>query len=92
MQATVSRFDAATRSGTVLLDNGIELPYDSDAFDAAGIRLLRLGQRVRIEVAGDADTDASTHANADTDAGPSARRVVFLTIATLPDRGQQKAR
>ena len=74
MQATVSRFDAATRSGTVLLDDGVELPYDSDAFDAAGIRLLRLGQRVRIEVAPDADTDD----------GSSGRRVVFLTIATLP--------
>lgn len=69
MQATVSRFDAATRCGTVLLDDGAELPYDADAFDAAGIRLLRLGQRVRIEVA-------------DRTAGP---RVVFLTIATLPD-------
>jgi len=78
VQATVSRFDAATRSGTVLLDDGVELPYDGDAFDAAGIRLLRLGQRVRIEVAGEA--------------GSSGRRVVFLTIATLPGRGQQRAR
>lgn len=76
MQATVSRFDAATRSGTVLLDDGVELPYDSDAFEAAGIRLLRLGQRVRIEVA----------------PAPAGRRVVFLTIATLPDPRQQKAR
>ena len=83
MQATVSRFDAATRSGTVLLDDGVELPYDSDAFDRAGIRLLRLGQRVRIEVASDPDdTDA------DSDAGSSGRRVVFLTIATLPGRGR----
>lgn len=76
MQATVSRFDAATRSGTVLLDDGVELPYDSDAFEAAGIRLLRLGQRVRIEVA-----QAS-----------AGRRVVFLTIATLRDPRQQKPR
>ena len=50
MQATVSRFDPVTRSGHVLLDDGAELPYDADAFDAARIRLLRPGQRVRIEV------------------------------------------
>ncbi len=69
MQGTVGSFDAATRSGTVLLDVVIELPFDSDAFDAGGIRLLRLGQRVRIEV----------------EDGPSGRRVVYLTIATLTD-------
>ena len=52
MQATVRNFDPGSRSGTVLLDDGSELPYDRDAFDAGGIRLLRVGQRVRIEVAG----------------------------------------
>jgi hypothetical protein len=52
VQATVAGFDPARRSGTVLLDDGTELPYDRDAFDAGGIRLLRLGQRVRIEVDG----------------------------------------
>lgn len=67
MQATVRSFDAVTRSGTVLLDDGTELPYGSSAFDASGVRLLRLGQRVRIEV----------------DRTPSGRQVSFLTIATL---------
>ncbi len=50
MQATVRSFDPGSRSGTVVLDDGSELPYDRDAFDAGGIRLLRVGQRVRIEV------------------------------------------
>ncbi|HEX7188458.1 MAG TPA: hypothetical protein VF423_09560 [Actinomycetes bacterium] len=68
MQATVRRFDAGTRSGTVVLDDGVELPFDAPAFDAGGIRLLRVGQRVRIEVSAD-------------DAG---REVTYLTIATLP--------
>jgi 2-phospho-L-lactate/phosphoenolpyruvate guanylyltransferase len=68
VQATVRSFDATTRSGTVLLDDGVELPYDDRAFDARRVRLLRVGQRVRIEVAGDA----------------GARRVTYLTIATLP--------
>ncbi len=50
MQATVRTFDAQTRSGTVLLDQGIELPYDAAAFDSGGLRLARFGQRVTIEV------------------------------------------
>jgi len=50
MQATVRTFDPQTRSGSVLLDDGIELPYDTAAFDAGGLRLVRFGQRVRIEV------------------------------------------
>lgn len=69
MQATVRSFDPVTRSGTVLLDDGTELPYDAAAFTAGRIRLLRLGQRVRIRVDGDA----------------AATRVTFLTVATLPD-------
>jgi len=50
MQATVRTFDPQTRSGTVLLDDGIELPYDTAAFDAGALRLVRFGQRVRIEL------------------------------------------
>ena len=50
MQATVRTFDPQTRSGSVLLDDGSELFYDAAAFDAGGLRLLRFGQRVRIEV------------------------------------------
>jgi len=50
VQATVRTFDAQTRSGTVLMDDGVELPYDSSAFDAGELRLARVGQRVRIRV------------------------------------------
>ena len=72
MQATVRTFDPATRSGSVLLDDGVELPYDDRAFDAGGLRLLRVGQRVRVTVADDGQP-------------PDGRRVTFLTVATLPD-------
>jgi 2-phospho-L-lactate/phosphoenolpyruvate guanylyltransferase len=48
MQGTVATFDPGTRSGTLLLDDGTELPYPASAFDASGLRLLRLGQRVRV--------------------------------------------
>jgi 2-phospho-L-lactate/phosphoenolpyruvate guanylyltransferase len=69
MQATVATFDPATRTGSVLLDDGTELPYSADAFDGGGLRLTRVGQRVRIETTG---------------SGPD-ERVTFLTLATLPD-------
>ncbi|WP_406312441.1 hypothetical protein OHA77_28145 [Streptosporangium sp. NBC_01639] len=53
MQATVRTFDAATRSGSVFLDDGSEIPFDAAAFDAGPLRLLRSGQRVNILVAGE---------------------------------------
>ena len=63
-------FDEVTRSGTVLLDDGVEIGYDTAAFDAGDVRLLRVGQRVRVELHDDSGV----------------RRVTYLTIATLPDR------
>jgi 2-phospho-L-lactate guanylyltransferase len=50
MQATVHRYDDQTRSGSVLQDDGVEVPFDADAFDTSGLRLLRLGQRLTVEV------------------------------------------
>ena len=50
MQATVRTFDHTTRSGTVLLDDGTELAYDADAFDAGGLRFARPGQRMALRV------------------------------------------
>ena len=43
-------YDAQTRSGSVLLDDGTELEFDAAAFVAGGLRLLRFGQRVNIAV------------------------------------------
>ncbi len=50
MQASVHRFDPDSRSGSVLLDDGLEIGFDHEPFDASGLRLLRSGQRVTIEV------------------------------------------
>ncbi len=50
MQATVHRYDEQTRSGSVLQDDGVEVPFDAAAFDTSGLRLLRLGQRLTVEV------------------------------------------
>jgi 2-phospho-L-lactate guanylyltransferase len=49
VQATVRHFDPRTRTGDVLLDDGRALEFPASAFDASGLRLLRLGQRVRLE-------------------------------------------
>jgi cold shock CspA family protein len=50
MQATVSAFDAATRTGRVLLDDGLELGFAATALEGSRLRLLRPGQRVRFEL------------------------------------------
>jgi 2-phospho-L-lactate guanylyltransferase len=49
MQGTIATYDPDTRSGTLLLDDGTEIAYPPEAFAASGLRLLRLGQRVRID-------------------------------------------
>jgi 2-phospho-L-lactate guanylyltransferase len=53
MQATVHRFDPETHTGSVLRDDGVELRFEAPAFDASGLRLLRLGQRLSVDVVDD---------------------------------------
>ncbi|MCF6523315.1 2-phospho-L-lactate guanylyltransferase [Streptomyces sp. JJ36] len=67
MQATAYTYDPGTRTGSVLLDDGSPLSFDAAAFDAGGLRMLRPGQRVRIEVEGEGD----------------ARRIALVTLQTL---------
>ncbi len=52
MQGTVSAFDAHTRGGRVLLDDGVELTFASEALKGSRLRFLRPGQRVRLETTG----------------------------------------
>ena len=49
MQGTVGDFDPGARTGWLLLDDGTRLEFGAAAFDASGLRLLRLGQRVEVE-------------------------------------------
>ncbi|TXS57089.1 hypothetical protein [Streptomyces sp. t39] len=67
MQATSYTYDAGTRSGSVLLDDGTPVPFDAAAFDAGGLLLLRPGQRVRIETEGKGE----------------ARRITLVTLQTF---------
>lgn len=55
MQATAYTYDPESRSGQVLLDDGTPVPFDTAAFDAGGLRLLRPGQQVRIETEQEGD-------------------------------------
>jgi len=52
MQATVSRYDTGTGAGAVLTDRGVELPFTAEAVAHTPVRLLRLGQRVRLATTG----------------------------------------
>jgi hypothetical protein len=70
MQATVRTFSLAERRGSVLLDDGTELQFESDVFAASGLRLLRFGQRVRIRLE-----------PPDPDAAPG---ITALALATQP--------
>lgn len=65
----MSSYDPDTRSGSVLLDDGVELPFGAEAVDAGEMRFLRFGQRVRIRTEGE---DADQH-------------VTYLILATLAD-------
>ncbi|WP_323096892.1 2-phospho-L-lactate guanylyltransferase [Intrasporangium sp. YIM S08009] len=53
MQATVHRYDPETRTGSLLRDDGVELTFGSPAFEASGLRLLRIGQRLTVDVVDD---------------------------------------
>lgn len=50
MQASVHTFDLGTGAGSVLLDTGRLLPFDPAVFAASGLRHLRPGQRVSVDV------------------------------------------
>jgi cold shock CspA family protein len=68
MQGTVRTYDAATRSGSVLLDDGTRLDFDAVAFEAGGLRLLRFGQRVNLAL----------------EEGPDGDRIRVITLSTFP--------
>ena len=49
LPGTAITFDPTSLTGTVRLDGGADVGYDAVAFLAGGLRLLRPGQRVRID-------------------------------------------
>ena len=53
MQATVHDFDPSSGAGRVRLDDGSGRPFAGPAFEGSGLRLLRPGQRLTVEVRDD---------------------------------------
>jgi cold shock CspA family protein len=60
MQGTVSKFDPRTRAGAVLTDTGIEIPFEPAALEDTPVRMLRPGQRVRLDTTGTGESIAIT--------------------------------
>ncbi len=52
VQATVSEFDQTTGAGAVIFDDGHISTFSANAFANSGLRILRPGQRVRLEMDG----------------------------------------
>jgi cold shock CspA family protein len=51
VQGTIKDFDVSERRGTLLTDAKEEVVIDRGSLEGAGIRYLRVGQRVRFELA-----------------------------------------
>lgn len=89
MQATAYTYDPESRSGQVLLDDGTPVPFDAAAFDAGGLRLLRPGQRVRIETEAGTEGEGEGEGEADGEAGAgggtrgAGLRITLVTLQTF---------
>jgi cold shock CspA family protein len=49
-QGTVRDFDDDARTGSLLMDDQSEVSIDATSIEGAGLRFLRIGQRVRFDV------------------------------------------
>jgi cold shock CspA family protein len=50
-QGTVKSYDVENRAGSLLTDDQQEVAIDAGSVEGAGIRYLRIGQRVKFDVA-----------------------------------------
>ena len=49
-QGTIKDFDDGERSGSLLMDDRTEVHIDPTSVEGSGLRLLRIGQRVRFDL------------------------------------------
>jgi 2-phospho-L-lactate guanylyltransferase len=49
-QGTIRDFDPQTRDGSLLMEDHTEVHIDATSIEGAGIRFLRIGQRVRFDL------------------------------------------
>ena len=50
-QGTIKDYDDAERVGSLLMEDRTEVGIDATSLEGAGIRTLRIGQRVRFDLA-----------------------------------------
>lgn len=50
-QGTIRDYDPRTRTGTLFMDDESEVHIDATSVEGAGIRTLRIGQRVKFDLA-----------------------------------------
>jgi cold shock CspA family protein len=50
-QGTIRHYDDEARSGDLLMDDRTEVHIDPTSVEGSGLRYLRIGQRVKFEVA-----------------------------------------
>jgi len=51
-QGTIKTYDESSRSGVIMDDQKTELAFDAESFRQSGVRLFRLGQRVKYQIVG----------------------------------------
>ena len=49
-QGTIKHYDPESRDGSLLMEDATEVRIDATSVEGAGIRLLRIGQRVRFDL------------------------------------------
>jgi cold shock CspA family protein len=50
-QGTIKEFELESRTGTLLLDDETPVEIDAGSLEGSGIRYLRVGQRVKFDLA-----------------------------------------
>ena len=53
-QGTIKEYDESSHSGSLLMEDRTEIGIDATSLEGAGIRTLRIGQRVKFDVADEA--------------------------------------
>lgn len=52
-QGTIKEFDERSRNGSLLMEDRTEVAIDATSLEGAGLRTLRIGQRVKFALADD---------------------------------------
>ena len=53
-QGTIKEFDLASRRGSLLMEDRSEIAIDATSLEGAGLRTLRIGQRVKFDLTDEA--------------------------------------